>query len=77
MNPYTLSCVHAANLDLYRLALSAATEPADIAMLGKLIGMEGDFLAVATDVLDDLAALRSAQHALVARPAAHAVLRSL
>lgn len=75
MNPYTLSCVHAGNLGLYRLALAGATEPVDIAMLGKLINMEGALLAAADDLLGDLAQLRSAQQALSQSPAAHPALR--
>jgi len=75
MNPYTLSCVHAGNLGLYRLALAAATEPADIAILGKLIGMEGDLLTAAYDVLGELAQLQLAQRAVPGRPVAPPALR--
>ena len=75
MNPYALSCMHAGNLDLYRLALAAASEPVDIVLLARLIGMEGTLLAAANDLLGDVAQLRLAQQALCRPPASRPALR--
>lgn len=75
MNPYTLSCVHAGNLGVYRLALIGATKPAQIAMLGKLIRMEVALVAEAEALRSELAQLRSAQRAISRRPKARSGLR--